>query len=456
MSMGVKLRRAGYEEVSSMSSLPPGPRSRTLQTVEWLRDPVAMMQKYTERYGDPFLFNLWAFGPTACTSTPEGIRAIFTAPPAIFASNIRVGAGPLLGENSIFILDGARHKRQRALMMPAFHGERMQAYGTLMQDIALRHATAWQPGQAFRMYDVTRAISLEVIIQAIFGVQAKDRVKLFEETIFSFISSFTPLIAFLTPLRAELGGLGPWSRFKQTEARLQQLMVEEIRARQRALDVPEDILSLLVAARLEDGSAMTDEELIDDLKSLIFAGHETVAIAAAWALYFIHREPHVYRGLQAELEPLGDSPDPKDLAQLPYLSAICDEALRLHPSVSGVPRKLKEPFSLQGYDLPPGAAVFPAISTAHLNPAVYQDPLSFRPERFLERKYTPFEYLPFGGGGRRCIGAAFGLYEMKIVLGSILARHRLFLAENQPVRPVTRTFTHAPKGGVKMIYQGRV
>jgi cytochrome P450 family 110 len=439
-----------------MSSLPSGPPSRTLQTIEWLRGPVAMIQKYTERYGDPFLANFWAFGPTACTSTPEGIRAIFTAPPAIFASNVGVGAGPLLGEKSIFVLDGASHKRQRALMMPAFHGERMRAYGTLMQDIALSHATAWQPGQAFRMYDVTQAISLEAIIQAIFGVQAKDRVKLFEETIFAFVRSFTPLIAFFTPLRVELGGLGPWSRFKKAEAQLLHLMMEEIRARRQALDVREDILSLLIAARLEDGSTMTDEELVDELKSLIFAGHETVAIATAWALYFIYREPHIYRRLRAELEPLGRTPDPEDLVQLPYLSATCDEALRLHPSVSGVPRKLKQPLSLQGYDLPPGVAVFPSISTAHLNPIVYPDPLRFQPERFLERKYTPFEYLPFGGGGRRCVGAAFALYEMKIVLGSILAQHRLSLAEEQPVRPVTRTFTYAPKGGVKMLYQGRV
>ena len=439
-----------------MPTLPPSPRSRTLMTIEWVQDPVAMIQKYTERYGDPFMADFWGFGPTVCTSTPEGIRAIFTAPPAIFASNVGEGAGPLLGESSIFLMDGARHKRERALMMPAFHGDRMRAYGSRMQDIGLSHAAAWQPGQAFRMYDVTQAISLEVIIQAIFGVQDKGRVKSFVEAIFSFVSSFTPLIGFFTALRTEFGGLGPWSRFKKAEARLRHLMVEEITTRRQAPGERDDILSLLIAARLEDGSTMTDDELCDELQTLIFAGHETVGIATAWALYFIHREPQVYQSLRAELEPLGRTPDPEDLARLPYLSAICDEALRLHPSVSGVPRKLKEPLSLQGYDLPPGVAVFPSISTAHLNPAVYPDPLGFRPERFLERKYTPFEYLPFGGGGRRCVGAAFALYEMKIILGSILAQHHLVLAENQPVTPVTRTFTNAPKGGVKMIYQGRV
>jgi cytochrome P450 len=425
-------------------------------TIEYIRDPVAMIQKNTQRYGDPWLCHLWGFGPTVCTSTPEGIRAIFTAPPAIFASSVGAATWPLLGENSIFLMDGSRHKRERSLMMPAFHAERMRAYGSLMQDIVLRHTMAWQLDQVFRMYDVTQAISLEVIIQAIFGVQDKDRVKVFADAIFSFIGSFTPLIGFMTSLRSEFGGLGPWNRFKRAEARLRHLMVEEISERRQTPKARGDILSLLIAARPEDDRTMTDEELCDELQTLIFAGHETVAIATAWALHFIHREPHIYRCLQAELEPLGRIPNPQDLVQLVYLSAICDEAVRLHPSVTGVPRKLKEPFSLLGHNLAAGISVFPAISTAHLNPSVYPDPFSFRPERFVERKYTPFEYLPFGGGGRRCVGAAFALYEMKIVLGTILAQHRLGLAEHEPVRPVTRTFTNAPKGGVKMIYQGRV
>jgi cytochrome P450 family 110 len=437
------------------STLPPGPRSRTRQTIAWIRDPVDLLQRCAQQYGDPFTLNLWAFGPTVCTSRPEGIRAIFTAPPDIFASNIGLGAGPLLGEQSVFLMDGARHKQERALLMPPFHGARMKAYGRLMQDVALRHAAAWQLGLLFRMYDSTQAISLENIIQAVFGVQDVARVRLFETTIVAFFRAFTPLIGFVMPLRRELGGVGPWSHFRRAAARFERLMAEEIAARRDTATTREDILSLLVQARYPDGSPLTEAGLQDELKTLLFAGHETVAIGLAWAFYFIHRQPEVSRRLQDELAPLGHTPHPDDLVHLPYLGAVCDEALRLHPSVSGVPRKLKQPFTLLGHNLPPGAAVFPSIVTTHLDPRLYPEALAFRPERFLERTYTPFEYLPFGGGARRCVGAAFALYEMKIVLGSILARYRLALAEDEPITAVTRTFTNAPRGGVRMMLTSR-
>jgi cytochrome P450 family 110 len=218
----------------------------------------------------------------------------------------------------------------------------------------------------------------------------------------------------------------------------------------------EDILSLLLAARYEDGRAMTEQEVNDEVRSLLFAGYETVAIALAWAFYWIHRQPAVSHRLQADLGPLGPTPRPDVLAQLSYLSAICDEVLRLNPPVPGFTRKLKHPFTLRSYDVPAGVNVAASILGAHRDSTRYPDPTHFRPERFLERTYTPFEYLPFGGGGRRCVGAAFAVYEMKIVLGSIVAQHRLVLTEDQPVKLATRNFTHAPRGGVTMRYTGLV
>ncbi len=199
---------------------------------------------------------------------------------------------------------------------------------------------------------------------------------------------------------------------------------------------------------------MSDHELCDELKTLLLAGHETTAIALAWAFYWVHRQPEVYRCLREELKGLGGPPHPDDLAQRPYLSAVCDEALRLYPVVATTVRKLRLPFHLRGYELPAGVAVGAAIALAHLDPTLYPEPMRFRPERFLERNYTPYEYLPFGGGARRCVGAAFATYEMKIVLGSILAQHRLTLAKNKPLKPRPRTFTIGPEGGVNMIYQG--
>jgi cytochrome P450 family 110 len=172
------------------------------------------------------------------------------------------------------------------------------------------------------------------------------------------------------------------------------------------------------------------------------------------SFYWFHRQPDVALRLQAGLSALGRIPNPDDLVHLPYLSAVCDEALRLYPVVAAVTRRLREPLTLRGYPLPAGVAVRAAIALTHVDPALYPEPRRFRPERFLERTYTPFEYLPFGGGARRCVGAAFAVYEMKIVLGSILVQHQLRLAEDNPIQPRPRTFTIGPQGGVQMIYQG--
>jgi len=438
-----------------MSSPPPGPRSATLQTMAFARDPFGTLQKYAGRYGDPFTLKLFT-GPIVLTGTPEGIQEIFTAPPQIFASNSIPFLAPLTGERSVLMLDGAPHRRERTLLMPPFHGARMKAYGALIQDIALRRAAAWQPGRPFMMQAFTQALSLEVIIKAVFGARHQEGVQRFSSTIPAYFQAFTPLLVYFPPLRRPFGGIGPWRRFTNVAARFEQLLAEEIASRRQDFKDRDDILSLLLAAHYEDGSAMSDEGLQDELKTLLLAGHETTAIALAWAFYWLHRQPDVYHRLQAELRGLGRPPDPDDLVHLPYLSAICDEALRLYPVVGVITRRLQQPMTLRGHALPAGIAIGAAIALTHLNPTLYPDPQSFRPERFLDRTYTPFEYLPFGGGARRCIGAAFAVYEMKIVLGSILAQHRFGLVNDQPIKPMPRTFTIGPQGGVRMIYHGPV
>lgn len=436
-----------------MLTLPPGPRSAILQTLEYARDPFATLQRAARRYGDPFTLKLLT-GPMVVTQTPQGIREIFAAPPETFESNAAAFLAPLLGEHSLLFLDGALHKRERSLIMPAFHGARMKAYGQLIQDITLSHAAAWKPGQSLVMQEIMQSISLEVIIQAIFGVRHTSRVQVYRDLIPAYFQAFTSLLVFFPALRRHFGGIGPWNHFKTVAAPFEQLLAEEIAARRRAPGDQDDILSLLLAARHEDGSAMTDEELRDELKTLLIGGHETTAIALAWAFYWLHRQPDVYQRLQAELGALSRTPNAEALVQLPYLSAVCDEALRLYPVFSGTTRKLRQPFTLRGHELPAGVAVYAAIALTHFDPTLYFDPMDSRPERFLERKYTPSEYLPFGGGARRCVGAAFAVYEMKIVLGSLLAQHRLALVEDRPVKPARRTFTIGPKGGVKMVYQG--
>jgi cytochrome P450 len=435
-----------------MLSLPPGPRSALLQTIAFARDPFRALRRYASRYGDPFTLRLFT-GPIVVTGAPEGIREIFTAPAQIFASNSAPFLTPLAGERSVLLMDGAAHKRERAILMPLFHGTRLRAYGRLIQDIALRHAGAWQPGQSIAMHTVTQAISLQVIVEAVFGAQEQERVRLFTRVIPAYFQAFTAPLVYFPPLRRDLGGIGPWHRFNRIAARFDRLLLEEIAARRQEGE-RQDLLSLLLAARREDGSAMADTEVRDELKTLLLAGHETTALALAWAFYWLHRQPGTLHRLLAELRALGRPPDPDDLVRLPYLGAVCEEALRLYPVVAIITRRLKQPWTLRGAALPAGVAVGAAVALTHLDPALYPDPQRFRPERFLERTYTPFEYLPFGGGARRCLGAAFAVYEMKIVLGSLLAQHRFGLAEDKPLKPRPRTFTIGPKGGVRMIYHG--
>ncbi len=270
----------------------------------------------------------------------------------------------------------------------------------------------------------------------------------------SVLQAFTAPLVYFPPLRRNFGGFGPWRHFTQVATRVDQLLVDAIVGRRRVREERDDILSVLLAARADDGRPITDGEVRDEVITLLLAGHETMAIALAWAFYWLHRQPDVLQRLQAELRAVGRPPSPDDLVQLPYLRAVCEEALRLYPVVGAITRRLLQPMTLCGYRLPAGIAVGAAPPLMHLDPTRYPEPQRFRPERFLERPYTPYEYLPFGGGARRCIGAAFAVAEMKIILGSLLALHRFGLAKDTPIPPVPRTFTIGPKGGVQMIYRG--
>lgn len=311
-----------------------------------------------------------------------------------------------------------------------------------------------QPTQKFNLNSITQTISLKVIIKAVFGVQKPERMQEFEEAALEYVKAFTPLLQFVPPLRRNLGGIGAWSRFKKATARFHQLLFEEIVACRQDKEEREDILSMLVAAHYDNGRGMSDEELCDELKTLLIAGNISTSTAIAWAFYWIYRNQDIYQCLQNELNELDHPPvEPAQLTKLPYLNAVCNEALRLYPVTPGIGRKLKEPFTLLGRELPVGTVVHPAIPLAHLDPKIYPDPLNFKPERFLERKYTPFEFLPFGGGMRRCIGAAFAMYEMKIVLGSILKQHSMKLAEDRLIKPVPQGLVVGPKA-VNMIYLG--
>ena len=394
--------------------------------------------------------------PMVLTWEPAGVEAIFKEDPDTFVPALPEGAAVIAGEASVFMTAGERHKRVRKMLMPSFHGERMRAYGTLMRDAALRTAAAWEVGRPFRFLDATQAVTLDVIIEAIFGVSDTERMRRFHAQIVAAIASFNPLVMVFAALRHDFMGLGPWARFRRDYDAIRAMVFEEIAARRADSAGRTDVLSMLVAARDEQGEGFADQEMFEQLFTLVLAGHETGAASIAWACDLVHRHPAVLARLRDELGPLGPELDPAVVTRLPFLEAVCLETLRLYPPIAIATRKLRRPFTLRGHALPAGTTLGALAMLAHRRPEVFPEPDVFRPERFVGRTYSPFEYFPFGGGNRRCVGAAFALYEMKMLLATMLAHHRLELREDTPPRNVVRAATFGPEGGVPVVLTSRV
>jgi cytochrome P450 len=448
VAQGVDASRGGRD---SRAPLPPGPRGSLWNTLRYLRDPYAFFAVETRIHGDPMTLRTMA-GPLVVTGDPELARAIFSADPGA-VEPFSVGTlGPFLGERSLIMTGGERHKRDRKLLTPPFHGARMRAYGRMIVDATRAETRAWHPGKTGPVQSTTAAISLDVIVRAVFGIEdpaARDR---WSDAIRRDVGAISPSIIFVGALRREFFGIGPWARFRRTRARLDALIMSEIASRRAAHATGatgEDILSLMMAARYDDGSAMSDAELRDQLLTLLAAGHETTATALAWALYWIHRDPGLLRDLRAEIRTLGGKPEPDALAALELLDATCAETLRLHPIIPDVARRLRAPMTLGRWTIPAGVGVAVVTSLLHADPKLYPRPEVFDPRRFIGTKPSPFAYTPFGGGSRRCLGAAFALYEMKLVLATLLADWDLELVDHD-VKPGRQNVTIGPKGGVRM------
>lgn len=418
--------------------------------VRYLRDPIGCMLPLAREYGDPVLFP--GKTPVVFTGDPAGIRAIYGADPDTFEP-LNQDLGVFVGARSLILLGGAEHRRARKLMMPPFHGARMRAYGEQIVRLTEQRTEAWRPGQRVLTLDTLQHVSLDVILQAVFGVTDPERMASLSRLLLEITNGISPLIALVPSLRREFGGVGPYASFMRRRRRLHE-QLDALIAERRAAGPREDILSLLLSARDEDGQPMPDDEVRDQLVLLVLAGHETTAIAIAWSLYALHRPENaeVLERLRAELE--GAGPAPEDLAKLPYLEATCQETLRRYPiAPAPSPRKLLRPFELMGHTLPAGMGVCAAIALAHFREEVYPEPMRFRPERFMERQFSPFEFLPFGGGARRCLGAAMAGYEMKLVLGTLLRRYRLRLDSLRPDTGAVRAANAGPARGVKMIVE---
>ncbi|NJN29781.1 MAG: cytochrome P450, partial [Synechococcales cyanobacterium RM1_1_8] len=441
-----------------IAKLPPGPSSPLLvQTFQQLLNPLTYLAQQRAQYGDVFTLKFAGTPPLVVIADPKVIQELFTANPRQFDSGEgnRAFLESWVGQNSLLVLDGDRHARQKRLLMPPFHGDRMRAYGEAIQAIAQQVCQDIPIDQPFIAREMTQRISLQVILRTVFGLEAGDRFTEMEQRLGSMVDSMTSsvwrsLVVFLKPLQQDLGAWSPWGKFLRQQRAIDDLIYREIEERRAQDSGGEDVLSMMMAARDEDGQPMTDQELRDELMTLLIAGHETTATAIAWALYWIHRLPEVREQLVAELKGWqGSGAALEAVMKLPYLSAVCDETLRIFPvTLFTFARMPKQTIELGGYRFEPGAMLLPSVYLTHRREDLYPQAEQFRPERFLERQFSPFEYLPFGGSNRRCIGMAFAQYEMKLALATLLSEGRFESLDRDPVQAVRRGVTMAPAGAL--------
>lgn len=438
---------ASPRSVSSLPiKLPAGPKGSWLPTMKLIRNPRAALEQWVREYGDPFLLNALN-GPVVITGREDLLRVIHGQDPKVYAPFATATIVPLMGAGSMLVLDGEPHRRERRLVMPMFHGDRMKAYGESMQQTALEQFQRYQQKPSIMTLELMTDISLEVIVRTIFGGDNRAQADAMIAASREVVAKSNPLLFFSCKTHVRFLGLSPWDRFMAARGRLFKLFDAAIDDRRSKPESGDDILSLLCNATYEDGQPITREHICEELMTFLFAGHETTALSLTWAMYHLHRNPEALSALKQELDALPDL-SPSSLSSAAYLKAVVQETLRIHPIVTETLRKLKEPIELGEFVLPAGFAVAPATVLAHHNGATYEDPESFKPERFLGRTYSPFQYMPFGGGHRRCIGAAFASYEMAMVLGVLLKRFDFTLVDSAPVVPKRRSVTIGPSSGV--------
>ena len=442
---------------------------RTLRLFRMILKPTAYMDDNVRRYGFMFKIGGESSPPLIYVGEPDVVREIFMLNDA----QVITGQGneilqTMVGERSILLLDGEPHQRQRKLLMPPFHGDRLRVYAKLICDITRQVSASWRPGQVIVARPPMQDLTLGVILRAVFGLQEGERLSKLQGLMSTMLDSFAYPISssflFFSSLQKDWGPWSPWGRFIRQREEIRQLLYAEIRDRRHSLAQPganpeerTDILTLLLQARDEAGEAMSDAELHDELVTLLLAGHETTASALVWVLYWIHYLPEVQQKLRAELAELGPNPDPMAIAQLPYLTAVCQESLRIYPiTPTAFVRILREPMTLMGYSFVAGTALMPATYIIHQRPDIYPDPKQFRPERFLERQYAPHEYLPFGGGHRRCVGSALAMMELKLGIATLLQQFELELPRPRPLQPARRGITLAPPASMKLRVRSRV
>jgi cytochrome P450 len=428
-----------------IEGLPPGPRMpRALQTAIWSRQAQWFLEQSRARFGRMFSVKIAYEGDWVVLADPELVKQVFTGDPRVF----HAGEGnqilrPVLGDNSVLVLDEKKHIAQRKLLLPPFHGERMQAYGEKMAEIAAREIESWPTGVPYKLRPRMQAITLEIVIETVFGVHDGERMGPLREALRDFLDLTTDPKVLLPVLTIGPERINRIPAFRRRVEQVDQLIAQEIAERRQAEDLAEreDVLSMLLLARHEDGSPMSDAEVRDELLTLLVAGHETTATALSWAMERLTRSPEKLGRLRAEVE----------AGEEEYLTATIQETLRLRPVIVVVLRKLTEPVELGGYRLPAGASAVPCIHLIHRDPEIYPEPERFLPERFLDNPPGTYTWIPFGGGVRRCLGAAFAQFEMAVVLRELVRRREITPANPASERPFRRAITETPRHDATVI-----
>jgi cytochrome P450 family 135 len=425
--------------------LPPGPPlPRAVQTAIWSRQARRLLFACQERYGDIFTLRIAYEGTWVMLADPQAVKQVFTGDPRVFhAGEGNQILAPVLGRNSILVLDEKPHIGQRRLLLPPFHGERMQGYEQTMSEIAAEEIESWPTGTPYQLRPRMQAITLDIILRTVFGIREAEKLIELRDALRDFLDLTTNPRLLLPLLLVGPGRVRRLGPVRRRIDRVDRLIYREIAERRRAgqLEERDDILSLLVAARHEDGTPMSDEEMRDELLTLLVAGHETTATSLAWAVERLSRSPDKLDRLRGEIEAGSEE----------YLTATIQETLRLRPVISIVIRRLTEPIEIGGYELPAGASVTPCVYLVHRNPEIYPEPDRFLPERFLEKPPGTYTWIPFGGGVRRCLGASFAQFEMAVVLKELVKRRGIRPARPKPERVFRRAITETPRHNAEVI-----
>jgi len=438
------------------SRLPPGPGR--LATFNFVRNPYIFLDECARRYGDWFTLRVPGVAPFVFTSDPTAIREIFQGDSAVFhAGKANRPLGAFMGERSLLFLDGPAHLHDRRLILPAFHGERMKSYAETMRMVADAEIERWPTGTPFQIHPAMRAITFEVIMRTVFGLQDGPVASRIRETVtklFALYASRMGTLFALTAAQIDLGPWSPWGRAVRLHREFSSQLFDEIRRRREAeSETRDDVLWMMMQARDENGAPLDDEALRDEMLTLLLAGHETTAASLSWAINRLIANPEVASRAGEEVRAtLNGQPLAADhVGKLKYVEAIINETMRLDPVIPNAGRELQAPVTIAGRALPAGVVVAPCIYLAHRRTDLWPEPSKFNPDRFMSGRIDPYAFFPFGGGTRRCIGAAFATYQMKIVLAEILSRVELKPAPGYTARAERKSIALAPSEGLPVV-----